>query len=62
MEYPGIERRYAMQKVGDIIHHRPRDDFRDGDHQEYVKDGVSQIFLVGGAAVVLVGAFVVSLF
>jgi hypothetical protein len=51
-----------MQKVGDIIHHRPHDDFRDGDHQEYVKDGVSQIFLVGGAAVVLVGAFVVSLF
>lgn len=51
-----------MQKVGDIIHHRPRDDFRDGDHQEYVKDGVSQIFLIGGAAIVLVGAFVVSLF
>ena len=39
-----------MQKVGDIIHHRQRDDFRDGDHQEYVKDGMSQIFLVGGAA------------
>jgi len=57
-----LERRYAMQKIGDVILRRRRDDFRDGDHQEYVEGGMSQIFLVGGAAVVLVGAFVVSLF
>jgi len=51
-----------MQKIGDVILRRRRDDFRDGDHQEYVEGGMSQIFLVGGAAVVLVGAFVISLF
>ena len=44
------------------IFHRPRDDFGEGDHQEYVESGYRDIFLIGGAALVLVGAFVVSLF
>ncbi len=51
-----------MQKIADMFHHRPRDDFGEGDHQEYVERGYGDILLVGGAAVVLVGAFVVSLF
>ncbi|HET8534734.1 MAG TPA: hypothetical protein VFL74_04215 [Sphingomicrobium sp.] len=51
-----------MQKIGDIFHYRQRDDFGDGDHQEYVQGGLREILFVGGAAVVLVGAFVVSLF
>lgn len=51
-----------MQKIGDIFHSRQRDDFREGDHQEYVETGLRDILLVGGAAVVLVGAFVISLF
>jgi len=50
-----------MQRIGDFIHHRARDDFGEGDHQEYVESGVRDIFLIGGAAIVLVGAFVVSL-
>ena len=51
-----------MQRIGSIFHHRPREDFSEGDHQEYVESGIRDIFLIGGAAVVLVGAFVVSLF
>lgn len=51
-----------MQRIADIFHLRPRDDFGEGDHQEYVETGLRDILLVGGAAVVLVGAFVVSLF
>lgn len=50
-----------MQRIGDIFHHRARDDFGEGDHQEYVEGGLRDILLIGGAAVVLVGAFVVSL-
>jgi hypothetical protein len=50
-----------MQRIGSIFH-RPRDDFGEGDHQEYVVSGVRDILLIGGAAVVVVGAFVVSRF
>jgi hypothetical protein len=55
-------REVSMQPIGDIFHHRARDDFGEGDHQEYVESGVRDILLIGGAAVVLVGAFVASLF
>jgi len=51
-----------MQRIGEMFHRRPRDDFGEGDHQEYVESGYRDILLVGGAAVVLVGAFVISLF
>ena len=51
-----------MQRIGEIFHFRSRDDFGEGDHQEYVESGYRDILLVGGAAVVLVGAFVISLF
>ena len=57
-----LAREMAMQRLGSIFHHRPREDFGEGDHQEYVESGVRDIVLIGGAAVVLVGAFVVSLF
>jgi hypothetical protein len=33
----------------------------DGDHQEYVESGVREILLIGGAAALLIGGFVVSL-
>jgi hypothetical protein len=55
-------REVTMQRIGNIFHHRPRDDFGEGDHQEYVESGVRDILLIGGAALVLVGAFVASLF
>lgn len=51
-----------MQKIGNILHNRSRDDFGEGDHQEYVQGGLREILLVGGAAIVFVGAFVISLF
>jgi hypothetical protein len=50
-----------MQRIGEMFHHRPRDDFGEGDHQEYVESGIREILLVGGAAALLIGAFVVSL-
>jgi hypothetical protein len=51
----------AMQRIGDILHHRTRDDFGDGDHQEYVESGVREAVLIGGAAALLIGVFVASL-
>jgi hypothetical protein len=51
-----------MQRIGRIFHHRDRDDFAEGDHMEYVESGLRDILLVGGAAAVLIAAFVVSLF
>ena len=50
-----------MQRIGSIFRRRKADDFSEGDHQEYVESGLRDIFLIGGAALVLVGAFVVSL-
>ena len=50
-----------MQRIGEMFHHRSRDDFSDGDHQEYVESGVRDMLLIGGAAVLLIGAFVASL-
>jgi hypothetical protein len=51
-----------MQRIGQIFHHRDPDDFAEGDHMEYVESGVRDILLVGGAAVVLIAVFVISLF
>lgn len=50
-----------MSHIGDIFHNRDANDFSEGDHQEYVESGFRDIFLIGGAALVLIGAFVVSL-
>lgn len=50
-----------MQRIGDLFRHRQRDDFGEGDHQEYVESGVRDGFLIGGAALLLVGGFVASL-
>jgi len=36
---------------------RPRDDFSDGDHQEYVESGLRDGLLIGGAMLLLVGGF-----
>ena len=51
-----------MQRIGDILHLRRRDDFADGDHQEYVEPGLRDVLLIGGIAVILIGGFVASLF
>jgi hypothetical protein len=51
-----------MQRIGNIFHNRRGDDFGEGDQPVYVVSGLRVIFLIGGAALVLVGAFVVSLF
>jgi hypothetical protein len=51
-----------MQRIGDMIHHRrDSDDFSEGDHREYVESGVRDILLIGGATLLFIGAFVVSL-
>jgi hypothetical protein len=50
-----------MQRIADMFHRRPRDDFGEGDHQEYVESGVRDILLIGGAAILLVGGFIASL-
>lgn len=50
-----------MQRVGDLFHRRTRDDFGEGDHQEYVESGLRDVLLIGGAAALLIGVFVASL-
>jgi hypothetical protein len=50
-----------MQRIGDILHLRRREDFGEGDHQEYVEPGYRDALLIGGLALILVGGFVVSL-
>ncbi len=50
-----------MQRIGDIFRHRSRDDFGEGDHQEYVESGIVDMLLIGGAALLLIGGFVASL-
>lgn len=51
-----------MQRIASYFHHRDRDDFSGGDHQEYVESGVRDIFLIGGMSVLFIALFVVSLF
>jgi hypothetical protein len=48
-----------MQRIEEMF--RSRDDFGDGDHQEYVESGMRDVLLIGGAAALLIGGFVVSL-
>ncbi|QIL01615.1 hypothetical protein G7078_01625 [Sphingomonas sinipercae] len=50
-----------MRRLGDIVHFDARDDFSEGDHQEYVESGLRDMLLIGGAAVLLIGGFVASL-
>jgi hypothetical protein len=50
-----------MQRIGEMFRPRARDDFGEGDHQEYVETGVRDVLLIGGAAAVLIGGFVISL-
>jgi hypothetical protein len=50
-----------VKHIGPIFYQHPIDDFSEGDHQEYLESGVCDICLIGGAALVLVGAFIVSL-
>jgi hypothetical protein len=50
-----------MQRIGDIMHLRRRDDFGEGDHQEYVEPGFRDVVLIGGTALMLIGAFIASL-
>lgn len=51
-----------MQKIGDVIHHRDRDDFSEGDHGEHVESGLRDIVLIGAISLLLIGAFISSLF
>jgi hypothetical protein len=51
-----------MQLSRRVFHRRPRDDFSDGDHQEYVESGTREIVLIGAAALLLIGGFLLSLF
>lgn len=50
-----------MFRIGDVIHHRSRDDFGEGDHQEYVEPGLRDIILIGGISLLMIGAFIGSL-
>ena len=50
-----------MSRIAEMFHRRARDDFSDGDHQEYVESGTRDIFLIGGTALLLIGGFVASL-
>ncbi|MEO5774563.1 MAG: hypothetical protein ABIQ32_10660 [Sphingomicrobium sp.] len=50
-----------MQRIGDVIHHRDRNDFSEGDHQEYVEPGLRDIVLIAGISLLLIGAFIGSL-
>jgi hypothetical protein len=50
-----------MQRIGDLFQHRPRGDFGEGDHQEYVEQGTRDMILIGGVALLLIGGFVASL-
>ena len=50
-----------MRKFGDVIHGRDRDDFSDPAHQEYVERGTSDMMLVGGLSLLLIGVFIGSL-
>ncbi len=50
-----------MQRIGNLFHFAQRDEFGEGDHQEYVERGVGDIVLIGGAALLLIGGFVASL-
>jgi hypothetical protein len=45
----------------EILHHRDRDDFSEGDHQEYVEGGMRDVFLIVGAAIIFIGGFIASL-
>ena len=48
-----------MSKIGDIWHHR--NEFGEGDHQEYVEPGYKDVILIGGITLLLMGAFIGSL-
>jgi hypothetical protein len=52
-----------MQRIGHMLHFRSHDEgFGEGDHREYVESGVRDILLIGAAAAILIGAFVISRF
>lgn len=50
-----------MGRVKDWTHQSHRDEFSEGDHQEYVETGTRDIILIAGAAVLLIGGFLLSL-
>jgi hypothetical protein len=50
-----------MRRIGDMVHFDARDDFSEGDHHEYVENGLRDILLIGSAALLLIGGFVASL-
>lgn len=50
-----------MQRFGNLLNHQRRDEFGEGDHQEYVESGTRDIVLIGGATLLLIGGFIASL-
>jgi hypothetical protein len=59
---PRQQRRTGMRRINAIFHHESHADFGEGDHQEYVESGSRDILLIAGAALLLIGGFVASLF
>lgn len=51
----------VMQRFGNLLDHKRREDFGEGDHQEYVESGTRNIVLIGGATLLLIGGFIASL-
>jgi len=50
-----------MQRIGDMLHLREHREFGEGDHQEYVEPGVTDVVLIAGAALLMIGGFVWAL-
>jgi hypothetical protein len=50
-----------MQRIGDLLHRHRRDDFGEGDHQEYVESGTRDVILIAGTALLLIGGFIAAL-
>lgn len=46
-----------MHRISDLFHVRPREEFGEGDHQEYVEPGFRDVFLIGGVAALMIGGF-----
>jgi hypothetical protein len=61
LDRSGLQERLAMGRVRYWTHLHPRDQFGEGDHQEYVETGTRDIIIVAGAAVLLIGSFIISL-
>ena len=51
-----------MQRLSSMFRPSRDEDFSEGDHREYVETGSRDILLIAGAALLLIGGFIASLF